>query len=246
MVIAFGCSPKCPGSIPGVRFKLINMKEAYLTIDDAPSNYFKEKIDFLVANKIPAIIFCRGELCEKNIKAAGYAIEKGFILGNHSYTHPHFSELTIEQAREQIVKTDKIIESAYKMAGVKRQMKLFRFPYGDKGGELKEKIQDILKESGYKQPVFKKLNNLYSKHKKDRDLDVLWTIDIEDWKLNPDSRLPLSYEEVISNLDSNISFDDKNSTEIVLIHDHNETTEYFYKIISYLKDKKKIKFVSTG
>ncbi len=50
-----------------------------------------------------------------------FAIKKGFIIGNHSYAHPHFSKITKEEAFEQIKKTDKIIEEVYKKSRNKRR-----------------------------------------------------------------------------------------------------------------------------
>jgi len=110
------------------------MKTAYLTIDDAPSKDFRKKIDFLLSKNIPAIIFCQGNDLQNNQEEIIYAIKKGFIIGNHSHDHPYFSQLTLEQAKEQIKKTDVVIDEIYQKAGILRPVKFFRFPFGDKGG----------------------------------------------------------------------------------------------------------------
>ncbi len=55
-------------------------------------------------------------------------------IGNHSFSHPYFSELSFEECTEQILSTE-VIE---------RRHKLFRFPYGDKGGEHKDRLQEFL------------------------------------------------------------------------------------------------------
>jgi len=94
-------------------------KIAYLTIDDAPSEDMKEKVDFLVSKGIPAIWFCLGDFLEKGSEHAIHAIEKGFIIGNHSYGHPYFSDLPLKQCFEEIQKTDRIIDEIYRKAGVK-------------------------------------------------------------------------------------------------------------------------------
>jgi peptidoglycan/xylan/chitin deacetylase (PgdA/CDA1 family) len=65
----------------------MKVKEAYLTIDDGPSDYFIEIIEFLEKNNIPAIFFCRGDKLLEKEEEAIYAIKKGFAIGSHSYQH---------------------------------------------------------------------------------------------------------------------------------------------------------------
>jgi len=64
------------------------------------------------------------------------AIHKGYTIANHSYTHPHFSKISIEKAKDEISKTDELINEIYALANVERKHKWFRFPYGDKGDKL--------------------------------------------------------------------------------------------------------------
>jgi peptidoglycan/xylan/chitin deacetylase (PgdA/CDA1 family) len=106
---------------------------AYLTIDDSPSTITDELIDFLSENEIPALIFARGDLLEANPKPLIKAIEKGFILGNHLYSHQRSSLLSIEQIKEEITKTEALINNAYTQAGRIRTLKTIRFPYLDRG-----------------------------------------------------------------------------------------------------------------
>ena len=44
------------------------MSKAYLTIDDAPSENFEEKVEFLEGKNIPAIFFCEGRYIEKRME----------------------------------------------------------------------------------------------------------------------------------------------------------------------------------
>jgi len=108
-------------------------KQIYLTIDDSPSNSFRSNLDYLIANSIPAVFFCIGNLMQDYWDDIIYAIQKGYLIGNHSYTHPHFSDITLEDAKREIRRTDKLIDKAYQEAGVEYYDRLFRFPYGDKG-----------------------------------------------------------------------------------------------------------------
>src|SRR5690554_4971402 len=140
------------------------MKKAILTIDDAPSSDFKNKVAILKEHHVPAVFFCTGLLMRKRKKDLVNAIQEGFILGNHSYNHYHFSKLTLKECERQIKKASILIDEVYKMAGVDRPVKWFRFPYGDKGdgrmGSIfqqestlgktrKDTIQKILLDYGY-------------------------------------------------------------------------------------------------
>ena len=109
------------------------MKRAILTIDDTPSSETGKLTDFLLSRHVPAILFCRGDRLEQNLDAAIHATRKGFVLGNHAYSHTRFSVLSFEQGCDEIRRTEKLIETAYKNAGVARTVKYFRFPHMDRG-----------------------------------------------------------------------------------------------------------------
>jgi peptidoglycan/xylan/chitin deacetylase (PgdA/CDA1 family) len=90
------------------------------------------------------------------------------VLGNHSFDHPHFSDISISEARKQIRKTDEIIDWIYANAGVVRPTKIFRFPYLDNGThDQYEKtdwsnphvstIQSCLRELNYSLPIFQNI-----------------------------------------------------------------------------------------
>ena len=108
-------------------------KKIYLTIDDSPSKDFRSNLDYLIEHNIPAVFFCIGERMEAGWEDLKYAISKGYLIGNHSYSHPHFSDLDLESAKQEIQKTDALIERLYQEAGQPDYDRLFRFPYGDKG-----------------------------------------------------------------------------------------------------------------
>lgn len=221
----------------------MNQKYAYLTVDDAPQKDFKLKVDYLFNKRIFAIFFCIGSLLEKKEKLAIYAIKKGFILGNHSYDHPHFSKISSEEGVNQIKKTDEILERIYKKANKKRPIRVFRFPYGDRGGKNKKRLQEVLTSLGYKQPRFEKIKNLfYLLRGFNKSKDIMWTFDIREWALNGKYyRKISSMGDVIKRIDNGLNTK-SSSNEIILIHDHDTTTKYFRLLIEKLLDKK-IKFI---
>lgn len=244
-------------------------KQVYLTIDDGPSKDFRDKVNFLYDRNIPAILFCVGEYIQKYKEDVVYAIRKGFLIGNHSYIHKHFSDLTIDEGKESIKLTDEIIDEIYNIAGVKRPLKVFRFPHFDMGGDnsgddyeskwskpqsewflyprndRRLAFQSFLKESGYVQPQFKGVNSKYLSDKDMFDfLDVRCTFDQMEYFLGKDYA-PYGMENevaILGRIDEDVPYGGRalnclDTTDIILMHDHEDTSELFYKIISRYIEK---------
>ena len=240
-------------------------KTVYLTIDDSPSRDFIDKINFLDKHNIPAVIFGIGNKMEGKPEEIIEAIKKGFLIGNHSYSHPHFSKITLQKAEKEILRTDKIIDELYKKANKHRPVKLFRFPYGDKGwnkqtesifvkllpgriqkvfnrfsgSKHKEKIQQYLKDMNYIHPKYEDVT--YPFYKKDLNLmeenDMYWTFDFREYKKD-------SIDDIYEHMEKKQQYDkingrnykvgslmDDSSNDILLIHDHEETSHLFYEIL---------------
>lgn len=240
------------------------MKKVYLTIDDSPGTQFTAKVDLLAKHKIPVVFFCIGQLIERYPDAVIDSIHKGYIIANHSYTHPAFSKISLEQAKEEIYKTDQIIEGIYQAAGVKRPAKWFRFPYGDKGDLKNGKvfsifrqgnkkrgaaIQKMLQELGYEQPAIDGVTYRYmQKAKLWKDADWAWTFDIMEWAMEMDKPLQglRNLDRVFQRLKTKNPRDCRGflmgenrwlaspSDEVLLLHDHEATNEDFETIINYL------------
>ena len=157
------------------------------------------------------------------------AIKRGYVIGNHSWSHPSFSKLTFEQCTAEIEMTDEQIEDAYRAAGVKRRHKYFRFPYGDKGiPELRRPIQAyLLRAEGYTAPAFPDITYAsYEEHRADADWQ--WTFDTYDWVLKSASRRREhdlhTPEEALALMDrdepeAGYGLSSGSSAEIILIHD---------------------------
>lgn len=117
--------------------------QTYLTIDDSPTHHTDDLTDYLVRNDIPAVFYCIGDAyedlgipCQGMIQMPGpieRAIDKGFLVGNHTYTHRRSSELSYEEVVSEIEKTEAIIESLYRKVGKVRPCKTIRFPHLDRG-----------------------------------------------------------------------------------------------------------------
>jgi peptidoglycan-N-acetylglucosamine deacetylase len=240
--------------------KTLSIKNAILTIDDAPSTDMQSKVDFLLWQSIPAVWFCHGDFLEKRPHLALDAIRKGFVIANHAYDHPHFSDLTIEDGCEQIRRTDAIIETLYRQAGISVPFKAFRFPYGDKGGlkysevlepysaegaARKGAFQDCLQGMGYTPaPSGQITYQYYFRAGLQHDRDWYWTYDVHEWSIHhePHAYSIDSLEKVFARMDedepeSGRGLNRSESAEIVLIHDHTQTTPYFKNIIQHLLAK---------
>ena len=210
----------------------MTVKNVYLTIDDAPSKYLQNKIDFLSKNKIPAIFFCRGEFIAPHTQSIIDAIQKGFLIGNHSYTHPYFSKITLEQCFDEILKTEILIEKCYQQAKIKRPIKVIRLPFGDRGiNQNIPKIQNFLKKQGF---VASNCDYLAS----DNYIDILW-----DWD-------PLDYKtKFINNTENYINLlaeyykNTTQTTQILLLHDFEHNQHLFEVTMEFLLSKN-INFLS--
>ena len=225
------------------------MKKAYLTIDEFPSEDGKDKIDHLVEQDIRALLFCRGDGLEQRMEYAVHALEKGFILGNHTYSHPDINNTSLRKIKNEIEKTEKLIEKAYQKAGKKRPGKYIRFPGINRGGtEKREKeLQKYLEEKGFRKPEFREINyQWYYDFGLDQYIDVGCTYDTEDWKLFQENG-PETVEELVNRMDNQnpekgLGLNYEKSRDIIMMHDHPFTdrklsNKAFYSIIKKLKEK---------
>ena len=110
------------------------MINALLTIDDVPENNTIEILDYLYKRHIPAILFTIGKKASIHPEILIYAINHGFIIGNHSYTHPHFSDLTLDEATRYFNKT--------RVDGLHDQVDIFREYSEDYSEKIALKCKD--------------------------------------------------------------------------------------------------------
>lgn len=208
-----------------------------LTFDDGPSENFPNLLDYLIKKNQKAIFFCCGKSLENKFyeKYLIKAIQKDFIIGNHSYSHPNFSLISYRRGKEEIFKTDKRIDELYRKANKKRKIKLFRFPYFCKGGFNFFKYQKLLKNLGYSNPYFKKtffdmplstegtyhfLHSIIS-----GKYDFYCDVDTKDWDIKN------NFEKIKHVLEK------AENGDVIVLHDHNNNFELDKSIINYLSKK---------
>jgi peptidoglycan-N-acetylglucosamine deacetylase len=98
-----------------------------ITFDDGPDEKITPKIlEILEKYKIKAAFFCIGQKIERHPELLKKIVEKGHIVGNHTYSHSFWFDLFSSlRMADEISKTDELI---MKFTGNKPN--LFRPPYG--------------------------------------------------------------------------------------------------------------------
>lgn len=214
------------------------MSKAYLTIDDGPTALTRPMVDYLKTKNILPILFFYGHQLENHFEEGLYALQQGAIIGNHSYSHPNFDTISFEECISEIEKQDALLERLYEAAGVQRTYKLFRFPYGAKGGKNKARIQQYLREHGYNRVDDSHIDMAWYKNNGlNSDIDSFWTFDFTEYQLN--GTTDFTYDSILQrihdpNPKTGAPLLDKDSNHIILIHDHESTAKIlpdYYKIL---------------
>lgn len=221
------------------------MIRAILTIDDISSTNTTDIVKYLNEKGITAIMFAVGQWVEQKPEQAVYALQHGMIVGNHSYSHPSFSSLSMEEATAEIEKCEAVLDKIYSEAGVERRYRPLRFPYGDKGGENKAALQEYLAEKGFNKVKDTQISYPWWKENGlDRDIDTLWTFDFAEYRIRRDSGFTM--EDVFKRIEdpapeSGAAMLAEGGRHIILMHAHDETDElvpgYYRTLIGTLLDR---------
>ncbi|MCT2534572.1 polysaccharide deacetylase family protein [Aquibacillus koreensis] len=110
-------------------------------------------LNTLKKHQVKATFFIEGKWASNNTKLVKMIKEEGHVIGNHAYDHPDMNSLTEEKNREQIQKTNEILEA---ITG--ETPKWFAPPSGSFNNQVVE--------------IASKLD-MYT---------VLWSVDTIDWK----------------------------------------------------------------
>lgn len=199
--------------------------DIYLTIDDSPSMDMDKKVEFLKRHNISTIFYSRGEHIRKYPEQIINAIKNGFLIGNHSYTHPHFSQISIDDCFNEVLKTEQVINACYDAAKVARPYKVIRFPFGDRGGtkDRVSAIQHFLETNKFSRVEF---NNIIGNF-----IDAGWDWDTEDYKTKHIDNVELYLHKMQDFL--------KNYTKhsaTLLLHDFDTNHHLFESSMKFLID----------
>ncbi|MGW7276780.1 polysaccharide deacetylase family protein [Streptomyces sp. NPDC054844] len=103
-----------------------------LTFDDGPSGNTQALLNALKQNGLRATMFNQGQYAAQNPSLVRAQVDAGMWVANHSYTHPHMTQLSQSQMDSEISRTQQAIASAG--GGTP---KLFRPPYGETNATLR-------------------------------------------------------------------------------------------------------------
>ena len=218
------------------------MNSALLTIDDFSSPNTPALVDYLKEKGITAIFFAVGQNVEAYYEEAIYALKNGMIVGNHSYSHPAFSAISLQECIGEIEKCNQVLDRLYRDSGVERTWRPFRFPYGDKGGANKAALQQYFRENG-----FHKVDDTHipypwwKEYSMDTDIDTFWTFDFEEYRLWQDpsfTRESIWQKMHNQNPEAGGVLFAPNNRHLILMHDFAETEKimpgYYRVLIDHL------------
>ncbi|MFI7870569.1 polysaccharide deacetylase family protein [Streptomyces salinarius] len=103
-----------------------------LTFDDGPSGSTQSLLNALRQNGLRATMFNEGQYAAQNPSLVRAQVDAGMWVANHSYTHPHMTQLSQAQMDSEISRTQQAIAGAG--GGTP---KLFRPPYGETNATLR-------------------------------------------------------------------------------------------------------------
>ncbi|GLX09085.1 polysaccharide deacetylase family protein [Microbispora sp. NBRC 16548] len=124
-----------------------------LTYDDGPNpSNTTNLLNTLKANGLRATMFNIGQNAQNNPSLVRAQVDAGMWVGNHSWTHPHLTQMSSSQIQSELQLTQQAIQQATGSAP-----KLFRPPYGETNSTLKSVEQQLgLRE-------------------------IIWDVDSQDW-----------------------------------------------------------------
>ena len=125
-----------------------------LTINiDWGEEYIEPMLEIFERENVKVTFFPTGKWASRFPEKIKLIHEKGHEIGNHGYSHPHVDQLSKEENKQEILKTQEIIRE---IIGI--DTTLFATPYGEK----KQHVIDAAGELGYR--------------------TIFWTIDTVDWQ----------------------------------------------------------------
>ena len=109
-----------------------------LTFDDGPHPNTLEVLDILDEYEIRATFFVVGRMVEKYPEILQEVARRGHYIGNHSYSHANFDQLSVEEICQETDRTQELIEEA---TGIRPTY--YRTPYGNGKPVMVEKYPDL-------------------------------------------------------------------------------------------------------
>ncbi|MCQ6558780.1 polysaccharide deacetylase family protein [Paenibacillus mendelii] len=140
-----------------------------LTFDDVPDmNYTPKVLDILAKYKVRATFFVVGSRARAYPSIVRRMQREGHMIGNHSYSHPVFSRISLQQFQQQVMRTDALLRPL-----IGYSPKLIRPPYG----EILPKQIEWAQSKGF--------------------VIVNWNVDSEDWRSLDSNRILINIKRTL-------------------------------------------------
>jgi endo-1,4-beta-xylanase len=124
-----------------------------LTFDDGPnSGTTPQLLSALRSAGARATFFNIGQRVQQDPALTRSQVDAGMWIGNHSWTHPHLTQMTAAQITSELSQTQQALQQA-----TGQTPKLFRPPYG----ETNSTVREVEAQLGL--------------------TEILWTVDSQDW-----------------------------------------------------------------
>ncbi len=107
----------------------------YLTFDDGPSEYTPQVLEVLAKHDAHATFFMIGAQATNQPAMVQRVRDAGHTIGNHSWSHPDFTELKDKELRAQITQTDEAVGGA----------RCVRPPYGATDDHVRDVLSSMAK-----------------------------------------------------------------------------------------------------
>src|SRR5713101_2947993 len=188
-------------------------KKIAITFDDGPDPRWTPKLlDILKEKKVPATFFVIGVDASQWPQLLKREYAEGHEIGNHTYTHPSFDDISKTELHWQLNLTERLIESTIGVKSI-----LFRPPYGiDHQPEYAEEVAQL--------PLAQDMGYLIIGQK----------IDAHDWRQVDGQQIPA--QEIVDNVVRQAG-----AGNIVLFHDGGgeraHTVEALPQVIDILRQK---------
>ena len=145
-------------------------KVIYLTFDEGYENgYTSQILDVLKEKECPAVFFVTYDYVNRNPELVQRMIDEGHVVGNHSWSHPSMPTVSIDEAKDEIMKLHEFVKTNFGY-----EMTLFRPPMG----EFSERTLALTQQLGYK--------------------SVFWSYAYADWDPDNQIGTQQAYEKVTS------------------------------------------------
>jgi peptidoglycan/xylan/chitin deacetylase (PgdA/CDA1 family) len=123
--------------------------EVYLTVDDG-WHYKRTILEIAEHYNVPLNMFIIGKVIEQDPALWINAMDRGHLLGSHTYSHHKFSKIDTQTAMDDFKLYRKNMVNRIGKENFER-IKYFRYPYGDTGNkDNKEDIKQLIEDNGWK------------------------------------------------------------------------------------------------